>query len=289
MPALVSIDWDFFPYNPQEAPGKIVVHPGTPEERAVDAQFFCDWSHSEGHSAPLARILWGIRSQHFANCGLDLVKIFNLDPKRRCTPVETFVEVLQERFRFRPTLDYADSHGMITHQLNGLQKQKNIDIVSFDAHCDLGYGNTDTSRVSCENWLYVALEHLDVRSATIVYPNWKGPSEGLERICSYLEPHQDKINCLTWNEFVQDFKPLRRSLSQIFVCRSSGWTPPWCDPLFEDLLKRLPVKSRVCLDNLYENSIGAFNASERREWSVDTDIEFAIEDHIKDVDLNGQI
>jgi hypothetical protein len=25
----------------------------------------------------------------------------------------------------------------------------------------------------------------------------------------------------------------------LFICRSPGWTPPWCDPLFERLLDEL--------------------------------------------------
>ncbi len=264
MPALISIDWDFFPYNPQEAPGKLTIFPGSDHAREVDPQFFCDWSHSEVHSAGLSQLLWEVRKSHFSKCGLDLVQIFNLDPERLCTPVETFVGVLQERFRPPGDFQYADSHGMIAHKLIELRSSKNVDIVSFDAHCDLGYGNNETDQVSCENWLHAALVHLNIRTATIVYPDWKGKDEVQDSLDdSYLARYRKKITVLTWSEFVRDFKPLKRSPSHLFACRSSGWTPPWCDPLFADLLEKLPVKRRCCLD-FHERKIGAFNASQPR-------------------------
>ena len=273
---LFSVDWDFFIWNPAEAEANIKTHPGTDKEKEVGSYLLCDWSHHEKHSEIVGSILWQTRFASFHRNGIDIEKEINIRPELGCTAVDEFLNEISQVPKYQ--LAYADSHGMIYPILQTLNSNEIIgkyDIISFDAHADLGYGNDSTKYIDCANWLYIALYSGKVNQATIVYPDWKGLKEAKERNRKYLKPYKKQIRMTTWSQY----KKHKKNISKIvmpFICRSSAWTPPWMDQEFDRLVKSFPADAILCLDTVKRiDKIGGYKANEPREWNREEALEFA--------------
>jgi hypothetical protein len=143
------------------------------------------------------------------------------------------------------TLFYADSHAQAAHAAirSGISK-----IWSYDAHHDCGYEGAleDVDRlgwVGCANWMcYYFLRGADLH---VRYPAWR--SDALERELPPLCPVERRLD---------DGMAPAVTFDVIFACRSSAWTPPWLDGMFEGLIAAAPVRRRVCLDPFWRRREG---------------------------------
>jgi len=182
---MLSIDWDFFPWNGGEALDgreRITVFPGTDREQSVAAINFFDWGHSEGHSMMLQNIMWATRWGAFKSRGLCPEEVAGINTSRGCTDPSEFLKVLESRFDLDTHIQLADSHAM------GIRSAENaamdlgypVKLILFDAHSDLGYDEDDVDRqvqegiCECGSWVYHALRAGYVQEVLVVYPDWRG-------------------------------------------------------------------------------------------------------------------
>lgn len=229
---LLVIDWDFFFFNPVEA--------GMTSHRDFD---LFDWTHNE--SALFVNGLWPLRAVSFHSRKQPLPTVNN--------EWRTFFK----RFRFASdaTLYFADSN-TYAGTFAG-----NYDTVwLYDAHHDCGYriasyrewrigfeANQEFNEhvefgkrelYDCSNWMLVhqyAGARLQYR-----FPRWhsimrrEGPRimPGVNVVANMDSPSERPA--VTFDD--------------VFICRSGGWVPPWCDDLFLQFLDRAPVKRREQMD-----------------------------------------
>lgn len=217
---LLSVDWDYFLPIPK---GR--------------EWFLYDWSHKE---APFfySSELWASRAYGF--------KAAN---KSRPYPDPKVVHGFWDKFRFSEDCKVyvADSHACIA-QVWGLV-ECNIDttghtvpridycpefgvIHNFDAHHDCGYPNEQESShyIYCSDWAMHAIDQ-GMRVYTW-YPEWRE-----------VEDEPDPRRSM----YREVFNPVPHGLpttviDRVFVCRSSDWMPPWCDPEFDELIQDLTAK-----------------------------------------------
>jgi hypothetical protein len=107
---------------------------------------------------------------------------------------------------------------------------KNLPIISFDSHGDLGYDDHDRSEYSCCNWLgkYLRRKH---SSALVVYPTSNA------ELIDWREEWDAKANHMTWVEYSRARHP-RYTIQSLFICKSPAWTPPWFDAEFNHFCSR---------------------------------------------------
>jgi hypothetical protein len=85
-------------------------------------------------------------------------------------------------------------------------------IWNFDQHHDGGYGMKE---LNCDNWVHHLWENDRLSDYNVIYPPWR--EERPEEKPEFPHAMHYKIPILPDRfEFV-------------FICRSSGWTPSWCD------------------------------------------------------------
>jgi hypothetical protein len=251
--AFLSVDWDFFIYNGAHEPQRIrgdgdtwVMAPGA---------LVYDWGHSEGHGASISEMLWTIRHQGFQRMGIDLEAATAIR-----TDLDTFVDEVTAPGR--PLFQmYADSHawaGLVARDLSA-HGEIPFDVVSFDAHHDLGYHHKRGSdKLDAGNWLAQALDHGWASTATVVYPDW------LHELHWDKKAWGDKVTVMSWTEWLA--QPDRPKFHAGFLCRSSAWTPPWHDKQFT-ALRHLLLPLGICLDENQDVKLGAYNAKEERQWT----------------------
>jgi hypothetical protein len=137
-------------------------------------------------------------------------------------------------------LRVAESHESIVDFTNELD---DFDVISFDAHHDLGYSDYDPG-VNCGNWARHLRQSRRLRSYTLVYPRWRYRYP--EHSFAWLPEGADRV-------FYGDWLGARLSPTKVFVCRSSTWMPPWCDKEWAQLISRLkarPVRSAALEANI---------------------------------------
>lgn len=176
----------------------------------------------------LSNLVWSTRASGFLANGLPLPEV---------TVPHGGWSTFWSRFRFTPdaTFHYADSNSL-TGAMTPPDGSAVFDqVVLFDAHHDSGYrcASIEAYRrqgtYSCEDWM---LEH-QIRGTTdleVRYPQWKpnGPTEPLP---------EGALTRLT----LDDGQPFPQTFDALFVCRSGGWVPPWCDDDFEALIAAAPL------------------------------------------------
>lgn len=275
-PTLISLDWDYFIFNAELDDVEVTVDGA---KDTMPGLLVYDFGHSEGWSPVMHTVAWEQRVNMFDHYGLDLLSEHTVRPQD--TQPEQLVEQLDGRYPGFSELPLyiGDSHtwaGLLARDLSAMAKQP-LRVISFDAHHDLGYGEQTIERrlariengeIYCDDWLYVALVQGWVSQATIVYPQWRGrkewqlaDEEPIER--PHLDRFAEQIEILTEQEFFALAPADERPLAT-FLARSSGWTPPYLDERFLDLVSQLSLTS--CLD--CENpgmSAGGFNACLPRE------------------------
>lgn len=246
----VSIDWDFFIYNGQQdkyARGTKV--PGW--------QLF-DWGHNEGHGAFLQDVLWITRVCGAAAGGIDLMTLASVETAG--LSIDEFLDVLLKRYEIAGDCvgAYGDSHLQAYQRLTGAEA-----LLMFDAHHDLGYGPRGDT-IDCGSWLGQWLVNDPRRRATIVHPPWlnyRKWREDVER-ASYYPNVQHQVSVYSWGQWRETQFRRRPTITKIHLCRSSAWTPPWCDKQFAELRKRLDCT--INLDRRKNMAKTANDAGKRR-------------------------
>jgi hypothetical protein len=265
MSDFISIDWDFFLYNGEwepEIPGFDL--DGKPDTFLGSLVY--DWGHNEAHSSGLGEMLWHTRWAQFRMMGMDPLAMTGY---RGLEPAEMLTHIPQAPWGF-----IADSHSYGYFPARWMSA---TNVVSFDAHHDLGYNNKQEharqreGTIACDNWLSMLLYNGAIERATIVYPDWKGTVE-IEDVDwkKRLGAKRHKVRFTTWSEWVAEHEPL--TPISLYACRSSAWTPPWWDGEFAKLVEALPVLKRENLDETYDEhslrKVGAYNAGEPRAWDM---------------------
>lgn len=146
--------------------------------------------------------------------------------------------------KFVRNIVITDSHKEIDYFIRPFET-----IYNFDAHHDAGYGHED--KLDCGNW---ALNE-NIEDYHVIYPFWRKESE--ER-----EPHI-LLNC-----HFEDEKDIfnAEDIDFVYVCRSSCWTPSWCD---DHWLKFLEELKSVC-PTAWENKLALDYALRARAFNAET-------------------
>lgn len=213
---LLVVDFDYFFPNPMEA--------GTVDN---EAKGLFDWGHVE---APffINSVIWEVRAGTFQAYGFPLPQV---------TPPDGGWAAFWDRFTFADDAlaTFADSNshaGQITAR-SGFRGFASIHL--FDAHHDSGYHVTsveeflDQSQYTCEDWmLYQQLK--GCHDLTVHYPQWK-PNGLKEKVAK---------GSLT-KQVIDDLAPLDTVFTDVFICRSGAWVPPWCDQDFLDFIAACPL------------------------------------------------
>lgn len=207
----LSIDWDYF----------IVVH------RIVD--------HSYRETMQDIMIKWYRDYLIGIDKGEALEKNFELGE-------------VYEQFRRQviPSLIYEKGCKLILSESHADAYQEAVlsradHVYLLDAHSDLGYGglNALEYEVNCANWLGKLLKEGKIKKATIIYsPYTREYQEEFEEIIAAYPV-----------EFISIATFLERKLkwTQIHMCRSGPWTPPWYDDNFYELAQAFnrPIEDHV--------------------------------------------
>lgn len=218
---LLVVDFDYFFPNKLEA--------GEYEDREL---FLYDWSHDE--SKMLTDWIWHTRAAAFETAGLPLPQVND--------EWRTFAS----RFKLSDEcmVTYADSNayaGLCTpgdeEEYEGPWEQ----VWLYDAHHDCGYhvDSYDDWTVqfrlnglafSCEDWMLVH----QMRGSELHYrwPQWQNfynkgklkypPGVELDAAVDGMAPDVE--------------------FDHVFICRSGGWVPSWCDTQFFAFLDTWPVR-----------------------------------------------
>ena len=147
-----------------------------------------------------------------------------------------------DRFQLDPAarLYFADSHAQAAH---AAVRTGVTEVWNFDAHHDCGYEGAwdDPLRlgwVGCANWMCAYA--LGGASLHVRYPSW--------RLAAF---QREVVPLCPVERAIDDRRGVPLSFDQVFVARSSAWTPPWPDERFEAFLAAAPVAHRVCLDHTW--------------------------------------
>jgi hypothetical protein len=233
-PLFLSVDWDFFvEYNSNDY----------------------DFQHSE---SPLySGLLWNVRFQNGFFVDEDITKTITLSkkPPQAITFWETLGHLGYRLSRDKTEMSVDDSHASAASFFLTKAIKREIDVVHFDAHADIGYGGPDhaldqTRRLlekdltECGSWLLAVAMRIPV-NLTIVYPQWRGLREWEGE---FKNPSTDKRlrQFKSWRTVVYNEDELRlkkpRLVNRVFVARSGAWTPPWLDDKYIDLVMRSGLK-----------------------------------------------
>jgi hypothetical protein len=201
---LLSVDWDYF--FPDTMP--------------------YDWGHKEEDI--FLEFLWSARAsaRHLITHEY-AVDVFHPDGKR----LEGFWERVNPLTSPKQPwmLVIADSHMDIMKILEIYGK--GVNVVNFDAHHDLYYGEELPKEIDCSCWAGHGLQRGIISSYTLVYPPWKEDDKLWEGIPDEFK-HPTTRRMWVLNEVPAALPPF----DIIFICRSSAWTPSWADGVWLDFV-----------------------------------------------------
>lgn len=252
---LISIDWDFFFWNGMQAKeSRIAVHPNTKDTREVPAWLYFDWGHSESYPASLMEMIWPLRALAFKQVGLEMEQVANIRPELGCTTPGAFLLALADRFLF----NHAHLHTADSHAWGYPWSPTSGEIISFDAHCDLGYGDHKT--IDCASWLYHALKRHPQSTATIVYPDWRDMNQEWpgHQEYPYIKKLGSRVRAVAWSDWLRE-RIVGEQVASILLVRSSSWTPPYLDPAFAAFARKIPCIRRKCLDCNTDRHMSDYN------------------------------
>lgn len=251
-PLLVSIDFDFFLRLPTASD-----LPNDVRDAAIVA---LDWIGDERTGAEMAHRQWSERAQALTMLGLDPRAVIGID---RATTPDDLLRALRDRVALPMTCQAADSHawGMLA-VLRSIQAAGGpIQVLSFDAHHDLGYLNDDAdtparsrarrrTSVSADDWLAAAISRGWVSHATIVYPDWLGLFEWQHEAPTLGVAPLRRVRALTFRQWCA-LGDAAMVAAGLIAVRSSEWVPPWGghDDAFLDLVASLAPQTEW-LDNI---------------------------------------
>lgn len=217
MSGLLVVDWDFF----------------TPVDEVGPQWELYDWSHAEAGKL-YTEILWPSRAVGFLINDLPLPALSG------------------EQFEFWDRFHWADTVQVFYHDSNSqsyttINPDEHTDVWLYDAHHDSGYHGQKSiekidkeQRVTCEDWMLglhmqydIAPERLHVR-----YPQWK----------TYVFDGEPEPPIAVDRQFDDGGAPLIE-FDTVSICRSSAWTPPWHDRMFQKFVDMCPADYMECLDD----------------------------------------
>lgn len=268
---LISIDWDFFTLN-RELESDVW---DDDNRRSMPGALLYDWQMSENRAPEFESALWEIRAANLIR--------FGCEPKHATRPmvdVETFITEISTRF-FPGVAWSADSHswaGPIARQLAEMGGG-GLTVWNFDAHHDLGYGDNpvaDPERIMCDDWALLGLQQGWIKNYNLVYPDFRGRSEweGVKRphLTGFRKARRIKV--MTWTEFL-DKVDYGEIYADVFMCRSSSWTPPWWDGEFQKLREEYEPRCIECDNPDYKRH----DSCTPREWDWQP-----VEEHVRRIE-----
>jgi hypothetical protein len=256
---MLSIDWDFFPWSGEHLDMievAVMQDSGARKLTNVRASLVFDWLHGP-ITAGMGESIWRLRFQNALNTfDIDLETVCNIRPHVGCIPPATFITEVEHRFNLgEADVWFGDDHGHAYRVAQAARRKatvagdNQVRIVHFDAHHDLGYSNTDIEHrlfgevkkkpPACEDWLFWALHDGLVDEVVLVYPDWRGVELDEDRdTMAWMNGYWNRVRSVTWSKFLAMQKRSKKGLlvSDVFLARSSGWTPPWLDEAFLDLV-----------------------------------------------------
>ena len=145
----------------------------------------------------------------------------------------------------------AESHAMLPKALDmaGIAR---CDIVNFDAHHDIAYGQCPKNlreKYDCGSWAGHLLDTGRVRNYTQVYPDWRIVWPELDKETQLMMAAQWEARFCYWRYFSADlvggrsvFAKRKLDIAAVFICRSGCWTPPCYDKDFSLLCRMFGIE-----------------------------------------------
>lgn len=240
----VSIDWDFFCARPQapRTPGYLDAPYGSEEQG--------DW---------LRDLAWNERVEQARAAGVDLAQHFGMvagpSPREMTTTLATHLDLAGS------PLQVADSHRHAYEAVAAYGRP--LDVVSFDAHHDLGYSaeRTDAeeeyTRFGCDSWLLWALRHGHASRVTVVLPDWLDTSRDDNTPEQFLGAQARQVTIVRYSEWAESAHARHwPHVAGMFLARSGWWSPPWCDRDLQDLHEHL-TQAGVQTTSVIESALDA--------------------------------
>lgn len=112
-------------------------------------------------------------------------------------------------------LSICESHKDIIQILEAFfEHTVTFSIWNFDQHHDAGY---DMKELNCDNWVKHLYDSKRIHDYNVIYPPWR------------FDDREEKAKIIyhSFYEFPDLIYPEKFEI--VFICRSSGWTPSWCD------------------------------------------------------------
>jgi len=253
---LVSIDWDFFPWNGLKSKKHHTFNLNG--QKAGYWQLF-DWGHNERMRSDFLEIMWKERKEHWMSLGLNFENEFNIRTDRGCTNPKTFVKTLKKKLNIaEPDVHHSDSHSFAYFVARNCHEYniQPIRVIHFGAHHDLGYHDDRVYKeieegiLDCGSWLFHAINNGYVDEVDLVYPNWRGKGEWNDwKDETHIQSIANKINVYTWNEW--KVLPDTALVENIIIARSSHWTPPWLDIQFSQFIDLFDPIDTYCAKCYY--------------------------------------
>ena len=204
---LVSVDFDFSVWLPQDERVVTLATGDGRELHGTAAEIF-DFGH--GNTEFYSEHIWEMRRRGFAAHGVSLEQLVTLRADHDTPTIPAFCRALEQRLG--DARAPAVAVGVHDHHHEALrflaEHVGHVDqIISFDAHHDLGYGQSDLQRAAehaygVGAWLYGALREGLADRVTVVYPDWRGLWEwrALEHditSCQTVESRTGSASCAT--------------------------------------------------------------------------------------------
>jgi hypothetical protein len=145
----------------------------------------------------------------------------------------------------RAACGVAESHKEAAEFFMNARIRKNVRILHVDAHHDLGYTgmkalnkNVRDAHVDASNWLGVYLRLFPYTKADLVFPSWN--PQAIEDALSQAPMTVGVKKRVTMRQWpAVPVAPEFSEVTQVFVCRSGSWAPPWHDQAFEQFISDL--------------------------------------------------
>jgi hypothetical protein len=220
MSAVVSVDFDFLVYLPQDD-RRVTLTGDEGQKTSGPARPVFDFAGGDGSLH--TQTLWHLRRHQFAERCIDLEQVITARHDQGIPAIPRFCAALAGAFAERGQRELPTAaHQHHGEALRFLQERLGQveQAVSFDAHHDLGYGAHDLVRAragayTVGSWLCGALNEGLADRVTVVYPDWRGlgewreTSEDLvrcERLAAlagterhWLAEHRERITVMTWS------------------------------------------------------------------------------------------
>jgi len=144
------------------------------------------------------------------------------------------------------SLFVAESHVELLRWLDSLkflELDETVYISNYDQHHDCGYNDLTSpnchslghTAYDCGAWAKGAYDLGKLHQYQLHYPAWR--KEQPERSDRELKKRMKGFG--VWDFAVEEPK----QFDVVFICRSGGWTPPWCDA---DFIKFVSTVKRWC-------------------------------------------